>query len=180
MHTCFYTVHNKSASIQHNNNVIYHITSTTQGSNILCTIMTVQWTQGPGLRPLPDCHLLCVWDRNLAHDATHPFLIPSCDRNWNYACWVAIPIPAHAHRHVLCPDSIISGTRPKAPCANLMRTGRRGFGFAWKKLRIILLPIRNFNTAIYNNKLWFIYIKMISMPSGTYWCNQIQLIYKFT
>ena len=57
---------------------------------------------------------------------------------------------------------------PEAPCANLMRTSRRGFGYARKKLRIILIPIRNFNTSIYNNKLWFIYIKMISMPSGTY------------
>ena len=171
MHTCFHIVHNKSASTNHNNNVIYHITSTTQGSNILCTIMTVQWTQGPGLRPLPDCQLLCVWDGNLAHHATHPFLIPWCDRKYNYAWWVA-----DSHSSTCAPTRFVPrwhsiASSPEAPCANLMRTGRRGFGFAWKKLRIIFIPIRNFNTAIYNNKLWFIYIKMISMPSGTYWCN---------
>ena len=171
MHTCFYTVHNKSASIQHNNNVIYHITSTTQGSNILCTIMTVQWTQGPGLRPLPDCQLLCVWDGNLAHHVTQPLLIPGCDQKYNYAWWVADSHSSHAHRHVLWPGGIVLHHHRKRRARTWVRTRRRGFGFAWQKLRIIFIPIRNFNTAIYNNKLWLIYIKIISTLSGIYWYN---------
>ena len=159
------------------------ITSTTPVSNIICTIRQFNEPKGSGQRPLPNCHLLCVWAWNLVPESTHPLLVPSCDRKKDYAWWVQIPIPAHAYKRIPAPNGIIPETRPNRPALTWCAwTSRRGFCMTGiiLKLRINLMPIRNFNKAIYNIKLWLIYIKMISTTQGTYWCYQIHFIYKFT
>ena len=153
-------------NLNHNANAISH--------NVINNVQHDghHWVQGHAL--FPTCHHECVWCRNLPLHGTHPLMIHGCDRKYHYAWWVAdsraFPFLSCAPTR-LCSGGIVLQHDRKRPALTCMRKRRRGFAFTWEKIRIDTNIIRIFNTAIYNNKLGFMYIKMISTSSGIYWYN---------
>ena len=155
------------------------ITSTTKVLNINCTEWQFTAQQESGQRPSSDCHRVCLRLESGAGNDTPPFgtslrpeegiclmsAIPDSS-----AC--AQPHSRPKRRHL---------TDPRKPrCANKMRVNKVGVGLHDRRIRIDTTIIRILQQTIYNILISIIYIKMISMPYGTYWCNQKQFIYTFT
>ena len=141
-----------------------------------CTTRQFNTRQGSRVTALfPNCHHECVSGAGICHTQGHT---PLCNMS---ATGTAITLDewqipgnshsCHAHRHVLCPGGIVLRHHRKRPALTCMRKTKAWLRFTWEKIRIEWNVIRIFNTAIYNNKLWFMYIKMISTSSGIYWYN---------